>query len=144
MEDDGTEEIIELLIDLISLQNKEIAPVAQENMSWLKTPKRVFFVRSGEQNPCPICDGLLKVIGSRRRGYTDGMGERRTLMIRRLGCLVCSKIHHELPDLDDPRTGFSGYSNIIGLYLHESRPFFPHRSGHEGTRVLPSMICVTW
>jgi hypothetical protein len=68
-------------------------------MSWLRTPKQVFFVRSGEQNPCPFCDGLLKVIGSRRRGYIDGLGERKVLMIRRLWCSPCNKIHHELPDL---------------------------------------------
>lgn len=68
-------------------------------MSWLRTPKQVFFVRSGEQNPCPFCDGLLKVIGSRHRGYIDGLGDRKVLMIRRLRCLPCDKIHHELPDL---------------------------------------------
>ncbi len=55
-------------------------------------------MRSGEQNPCPCCDGLLKVIGSRRRGYIDGLGERRILMIRRLRCSPCDRIHHELPD----------------------------------------------
>ena len=59
----------------------------------------MFFVRSGEQNPCPICGGLLKVIGSRRRRYIDGLGERKVLMIRRLRCSICNKIHHELPDL---------------------------------------------
>jgi hypothetical protein len=56
-------------------------------------------VRSGEQNPCPICNGLLNVIGSRHRGYIDGLGDRRVLIIRRLRCSLCNKIHHELPDL---------------------------------------------
>jgi hypothetical protein len=69
-------------------------------MSWLKTPrKRVFFVKSAEQNPCPICDGSLKVIGSRHRGYTDSAGEAVDLIIRRLRCQDCHKIHHELPDI---------------------------------------------
>ena len=56
-------------------------------------------MRSGEQNPCPFCGGVLKVIGSRRRGYIDGLGDRKVLVIRRLRCLPCNKIHHELPDL---------------------------------------------
>lgn len=64
----------------------------------MKTLKRVFFVRSDEQNPCPCCGGLLKVIGSRRRGYINGLGEHRVLMIRRLRCALCNRVHHELPD----------------------------------------------
>lgn len=59
----------------------------------------VFFVKSSEQNPCPVCNGLLKVIGSRRRGYINELGDCKTLMIRRLRCSPCKKIHHELPDL---------------------------------------------
>jgi len=67
-------------------------------MSWLRTLKQVFFVRSGEQNPCPVCDSVLKIIGSRRRGYIKEEGDRRILMIRRLRCTSCNRIHHELPD----------------------------------------------
>ena len=61
--------------------------------------KRVFFVKSAEQNPCPICNGLLKVIGSRHRGCTNSAGDAIDLIIRRLRCRDCRKIHHELPDI---------------------------------------------
>ena len=59
----------------------------------------MFFVRSGEQHYCPCCGGALKVIGSRRRGYIKDTGERVVLMIRRLRCELCKRIHHELPDI---------------------------------------------
>lgn len=69
-------------------------------MSWLNTPrKKEFFVKSAEQNLCPICDGSLKVIGSRHRGFTDNAGEAADLIIRRLRCQDCRRIHHELPDI---------------------------------------------
>lgn len=67
-------------------------------MSWLKTPIRVFFVRSAEQIPCPCCNGPLDVIGSRQRKYINGLGEQKILIIRRLQCERCKRIHHELPD----------------------------------------------
>lgn len=68
-------------------------------MSWLRTPRKGFFVRSAEQNICPSCNGKLKVRGSRRRKYINSAGETIVLVIRRLGCLTCQRIHHELPDI---------------------------------------------
>jgi hypothetical protein len=68
-------------------------------ISWLKTPEREFFVRSGEQNPCPCCSGLLEVIGSRKRNYINDAGEKNALIIRRLRCGRCERVHHELPDI---------------------------------------------
>jgi hypothetical protein len=65
----------------------------------LKTLKRIFFVRSEEQDLCPCCNGALKVIGSRKRKYIDDTGEHITLVIRRLRCCHCGRIHHELPDI---------------------------------------------
>jgi len=59
----------------------------------------VFFVRSKEQNSCPCCNGSLKVIGSSMRSCINGAGEKVLLVIRRLSCLQCSHIHHELPDI---------------------------------------------
>ncbi len=59
----------------------------------------MFFVRSGEQHCCPCCGGALKVVGSRRRGYISDTGERVILVIRRLRCDLCKRIHHELPDI---------------------------------------------
>ncbi len=57
-------------------------------------------MRSAEQIPCPCCSGQLKVIGSRRRSRINGRGEKIVLIIRRLGCVACHRIHHELPDID--------------------------------------------
>lgn len=68
-------------------------------MSWLRTPSRGFFVKSAEQIPCPCCNGPLEVIGSRRRKYINGLGDQIVLIIRRLCCEQCERIHHELPDI---------------------------------------------
>ena len=69
-------------------------------MSWLRTPrKRVFFVRSAEQNCCTCCGRKFKVVGSRRRKYIKSSGDTQTLIIRRLRCKKCKKVHHELPDI---------------------------------------------
>jgi len=68
-------------------------------MNSLKTLKRVFFVRSKEQSFCPCCGGDLKVIGSRHRGCIKDTGEKMDLIIRRLNCVNCHRIHHELPDI---------------------------------------------
>jgi hypothetical protein len=66
--------------------------------SLLKTLKRIFFVRSEEQNLCPCCNEVLKVLGSRKRKYINDAGAQITLVIRRLRCCHCNRIHHELPD----------------------------------------------
>lgn len=88
-------------------------------MSWLKTLRRVFFVRSGEQNPCPCCGGSLKVIGSRKRKYINGIGEKVVLVIRRLQCPHCSKVHHELPDILTPYKRY-GSESIEAVISGES------------------------
>jgi len=64
----------------------------------------VFFVRSMEKSICPLCQGELKVIGSRKRRVINDDGERITLIIRRLRCRneQCRRIHHELPDIIIP------------------------------------------
>jgi hypothetical protein len=59
----------------------------------------VFFVRSAEQNYCPCCTGSLKVVGSRPRKFIDSLGNAHVLIIRRLRCTDCKRIHHELPDI---------------------------------------------
>jgi hypothetical protein len=65
-----------------------------------ENPKQVFFVRSNEQIAlCSCCNHPLAVCGSRQRGYIESSGERKVLVIRRLYCQPCKRIHHELPDL---------------------------------------------
>lgn len=59
----------------------------------------MFFVKSAEISRCPCCGSELKVCGSRRRKYIKSYGTKVTLIIRRLRCKVCKKIHHELPDI---------------------------------------------
>lgn len=55
-------------------------------------------VISYDDKQCPICGGSLRVIGSRDRKYTNESGEGSVLVVRRLICDSCHKIHHELPD----------------------------------------------
>ena len=57
------------------------------------------FILSEEENVCPICHNELVVIGSRDRMVIDGDGSIEILVIRRLRCEKCKKIHHELPDI---------------------------------------------
>ena len=60
----------------------------------------IIYIISEEEVVCPICVGILKVIGSRGRGQNDSAGNKEMLIIRRLRCQTqtCRKIHHELPD----------------------------------------------
>jgi Domain of unknown function (DUF6431) len=57
-----------------------------------------FFVRCAELVPSPCCGEALSIIGSRMRKLASEDGDRRLLIIRRLRCTQCRKIHHELPD----------------------------------------------
>jgi hypothetical protein len=45
-----------------------------------------------------VCGGELRVIGTRKRKVIDKDGVEITLVLRRLRCGTCRKIHHELPD----------------------------------------------
>ena len=63
-----------------------------------KPDSKILYVESHEMSVCPICNGSLGVIGSRKRSVILSSGEKRKLMIRRLKCIQCDKIHHELPD----------------------------------------------
>ncbi len=46
---------------------------------------------------CPVCAGALVAIGSRPRTRRTPTGDRQVLVIRRLRCTTCHRIHHELP-----------------------------------------------
>jgi len=56
-------------------------------------------VRCKEAISCPICNGGFKSIGSRPRKIIEAGHHVRILIIRRLRCNKCTKIHHELPDI---------------------------------------------
>ena len=57
-----------------------------------------FHVKSYEIIPCPICGGVLSVIGTRERGIINNVGKKWIFVIRRLRCKICRAIHHELPE----------------------------------------------
>lgn len=59
----------------------------------------VFFLRSAEVALCPCCQGRLRVIGSRPRTWVQESGVKAKIIIRRLRCVDCRKIHHELPNI---------------------------------------------
>jgi len=58
----------------------------------------LIYIISEDESVCPICIGKLKVIGSRKRVTINIIGDKEVLLIRRLQCMCCHKIHHELPD----------------------------------------------
>ena len=60
--------------------------------------RKFIYVRSSEKPHCPCCDGPLRVIGSRKRKVIQSDGSARILIIRRLYCDHCHRVHHELPD----------------------------------------------
>lgn len=97
------------------------APKHYDYYKWLSLRwqylKWFFYIRSNETVPCPFCEKRLKVIGSRKRGVIEYSGEKRILVIRRLKCLGCGRIHHELPDIIIPykRYGSETVECIVSL-----------------------------
>lgn len=90
-------------------------------MCWLKRRLQLgFFVRSTEIVPCPCCVGRLKIIGSRKRAWYQSSGERSKIVIRRLQCVQCKKIHHELPDQLVPYKRYDAES-LEGVMLSEPK-----------------------
>jgi transcription elongation factor Elf1 len=59
-------------------------------------------IKSEETINCPICGNSLYVIGTRNRMIIGSGGTPMTIIIRRLRCKQCGKIHHELPDIVVP------------------------------------------
>lgn len=70
-----------------------------------------YHVRCQEQSICPVCSSsVLKVIGSRTRKVVNSCGESIVVVIRRLRCSSCRRIHHELPDIIVPYKRYSSES----------------------------------
>jgi len=92
-----------------------------QTIRWLRRTKiPAFFVRSAEVVPCPCCGELLFVIGSRPRVWYQSSGERSKLIIRRLRCVSCLKIHHELPEFLVPYKRYDAES-IEGVVIEPAR-----------------------
>ena len=83
-------------------------------------PIAVFFVRSAENAPCPCCTGILNVKGSRKRAWYKSSGDKDKLVIRRLYCEICKKIHHELLDILVPYKRYDAES-IEGVVSEPAR-----------------------
>ncbi len=86
--------------------------------------EQLYYIRCKEYVQCPHCGGLLKVIGSRKRKYINSAGEKVTLIIRRLRCKNCKRIHHELPDILIPYKRYESIS-IENLLVDTERSNTP-------------------
>lgn len=74
-----------------------------------------YHVKSQERSICPVCNSPdLAAIGSRQRKVFTGSGERLLLVIRRLRCRRCKRVHHELPDVIVPYKRYSS-EDIEGI-----------------------------
>jgi len=81
-------------------------------------------VRSLEISCCPVCEGDLTVIGSRRRKYINQKATRPiTLVIRRMRCTHCGRIHHELPDILLPYKRYA--SSVVEKCISNRSDSFP-------------------
>jgi len=78
--------------------HKKTSWLLYQTIPSLKTHILVFFVRCAESIPCPCCGEQLCVIGSRKRKCKNSDGQTKVLIIRRLRCTHCRRIHHELPN----------------------------------------------
>lgn len=96
---------------MICIENYHL--ISDKSRSW-------YYVKSLENSICPICSSSkLASIGSRQRKVLDGNGETLLLVIRRLRCRNCNRIHHELPDLIVP---YKRYSSEEIETIIESEP----------------------
>ena len=82
-------------------------------------------MRSREISHCPYCDGDLEVIGSRKRKIYREDGSTATLIIRRLRCRTCRRIHHELPDCIVPYKRYNSAAIEAALTSDGSTGCFP-------------------
>jgi hypothetical protein len=71
---------------------------------------------------------VLKVEGSRKRGLIEYSGEKKILLIRRLRCCECNRIHHELPDIIVP---YKRYSSEAIENIISNKPEHPDASPCE-------------
>jgi len=62
----------------------------------------LYFVESSETGACPLCSELLCRRSWRGRVMIDDSGAKISFLIRRLWCVRCERIHHELPDIFVP------------------------------------------
>jgi len=59
---------------------------------------------------CPLCDGCLKYRDSKVRDVKDMFGETRSFSLRRLRCIICQKLHTEIPDIIQPYKHYDSHT----------------------------------
>ena len=57
----------------------------------------LYFVEANEPSYCPVCSEQLTKRSWRLRKLIDNTGNKINLMIRRLYCINCNRVHHALP-----------------------------------------------
>jgi hypothetical protein len=62
----------------------------------------------------------MKVIGSRHRGFIESSGAKKSLIIRRMRCEPCRRVHHELPSMLVPYKRYDAAS--IEEVVEKSNP----------------------
>lgn len=65
------------------------------------------------------------MIGSRKRIIRQADGDSRTLLIRRLRCGDCGRVHHELPDIVVPYKRYDSETIEEILSPKDNSPSFP-------------------
>lgn len=89
-----------------------------------KSKSDFFYIRSREEiSECPICGNTLKVVGSRKRVLIEHEGTKKKLIIRRLKCQHCNRIHHELPDTIVPYKRYS--SEVVECCICDEKDALP-------------------
>ena len=85
---------------MVSLSEYELKEVVVNGV-------KTYWVIRLETVACPVCEGSLGSLGRRERGLIACSGNK-ILMICRLWCDNCQKIHHEIPDCIVPYKRHSG------------------------------------
>ena len=89
--------------------------------------RKNFYVRSSETPRCPHCGRVLDVVGSRKRKLRKDDGSTTVLIIRRLRCERCGRVHHELPDMAVPYKRFCA-DTVEEILSHKGKGTYPCES----------------
>jgi hypothetical protein len=66
------------------------------------TETGVFIIISLVTSVCPLCGGFLKQRDCKHRSVKNMIGEIFHFRLRRLLCVVCERLHTEIPDIIQP------------------------------------------
>ena len=66
------------------------------------TETGIYTIISLATSECPLCEGFLKHRDRKPRDVKSLIGEVRHFSLRRLLCIVCEKLHTEIPNIIQP------------------------------------------